>query len=142
MLHHLSRQLTAPTIQAVTTLTKASSQSTALFSTASNHVPHSPSTRLSLAERCATNVAAIETAGTFKHERVIESPMGPTLLVNGKRVLNFCANNYLGLSNHPAILQAATETLATRGFGLSVRINHLPAVIGWVWMTWVERQRF
>lgn len=59
-------------------------------------------------------------AGLFKKERVITSKQGPEIeLADGQRVLNFCANNYLGLSSHPEVVQAAKETLDTHGFGMS-----------------------
>lgn len=63
----------------------------------------------------------MRTAGTFKVERVLESPQSGAVTVAGgsKPVLNFCANNYLGLSSHPALVQAAQETLSSHGFGLS-----------------------
>jgi glycine C-acetyltransferase len=61
----------------------------------------------------------IRAAGTWKEERLIASPQGPEILVNGKRVLNFCANNYLGFSSHPGLLQAARAALDERGYGLS-----------------------
>ncbi|MBK8339882.1 MAG: glycine C-acetyltransferase [Flavobacteriales bacterium] len=62
---------------------------------------------------------AIEQAGLFKRERVITSDQGAEITVQGRRVLNFCANNYLGLSSHPEVVKAAHETLDSRGFGLS-----------------------
>lgn len=55
----------------------------------------------------------------YKHERIIESPQGAEIEVNGKKVLNFCANNYLGLSSHPELIKAAHEGIDKRGFGLS-----------------------
>lgn len=59
-------------------------------------------------------------AGLFKKERVITSKQGPEIeLADGQRVLNFCANNYLGLSSHPEVVKAAKETLDTHGFGMS-----------------------
>ncbi len=61
----------------------------------------------------------IRAAGTWKEERLIASPQGAEILVGGKRVLNFCANNYLGLSSHPRLLQAARAALDERGYGLS-----------------------
>lgn len=62
----------------------------------------------------------IRDAGLWKHERVLASPQGPEVtLADGSRVLVFCANNYLGLSSHPAVLAAAQQALATHGFGLS-----------------------
>ncbi|HEX4123462.1 MAG TPA: glycine C-acetyltransferase [Tepidisphaeraceae bacterium] len=64
-------------------------------------------------------LAEITAAGLRKDERVIQSPQGAQIEVNGRRVLNFCANNYLGLANHPALVAAAREALADRGYGLS-----------------------
>ncbi len=57
--------------------------------------------------------------GLYKKERLIESPQGATITVNGREVLNFCANNYLGLANHPEVVRAARDGLDTWGFGLS-----------------------
>lgn len=63
---------------------------------------------------------AIREAGLYKSERIIVSPQSSVIAVHGGRqVLNFCANNYLGLSSHPAVIKAAHETLDTHGFGLS-----------------------
>ena len=62
---------------------------------------------------------AIEQNGIFKKERIITSPQGAEITVNGKTVLNFCANNYLGLSSHPEVIQAAKDTLDSHGFGMS-----------------------
>jgi glycine C-acetyltransferase len=64
-------------------------------------------------------VSEIRAAGLYKDERVIESPQGAHVKVTGREVLNFCANNYLGLSSHPSILQAAHRSLDERGYGLS-----------------------
>ncbi|MEO8234077.1 MAG: glycine C-acetyltransferase [Flavobacterium sp.] len=61
----------------------------------------------------------IEENGIFKRERVITSPQGAEITVNGKTVLNFCANNYLGLSSHPEVVQAAKDALDSHGFGMS-----------------------
>ncbi len=61
----------------------------------------------------------IRDAGLYKHERVIESPQGATIRVGGREVLNFCANNYLGLSSHPRVIEAARVALDERGYGLS-----------------------
>jgi glycine C-acetyltransferase len=61
----------------------------------------------------------IRDAGTWKEERLIASPQGVEILANGRKVLNFCANNYLGLSSHPEVLAAAREALDERGYGLS-----------------------
>ena len=61
----------------------------------------------------------IEQNGIFKKERVITSPQGAEIVVNGEKVLNFCANNYLGLSSHPEVVQAAKDALDSHGFGMS-----------------------
>jgi len=61
----------------------------------------------------------IEDNGIYKTERIITSPQGAAITVNGKTVLNFCANNYLGLSSHPEVIQAAKDTLDSHGFGMS-----------------------
>ena len=57
--------------------------------------------------------------GLYKKERIMASPQGASVLVNGQKVLNMCANNYLGLANHPELVKAAQEGLAQRGFGMS-----------------------
>ena len=63
---------------------------------------------------------SIEEAGLFKRERIITSPQSAEITIaGGKQVLNFCANNYLGLSSHPRVVQAAKEAIDTHGFGLS-----------------------
>ncbi|MDD4198199.1 MAG: glycine C-acetyltransferase [Paludibacter sp.] len=65
-------------------------------------------------------LSEIESAGLYKNERIILSPQGAVIRVSdGKEVLNFCANNYLGLSNHPDLKAAAAEALETHGFGMS-----------------------
>ena len=69
--------------------------------------------------RIAAEVEEIKTAGLFKTERIIESPQGAEIIVNGKTVLNFCANNYLGLSSHPKVIKAAHEAIDKRGYGMS-----------------------
>ena len=61
----------------------------------------------------------IRSGGTWKEERQLESPQGAEIRVGGRTVLNFCSNNYLGLSSHPAVLAAAHRALDERGFGLS-----------------------
>jgi glycine C-acetyltransferase len=67
-----------------------------------------------------TELTGIEQAGLFKNERIIVSPQGAVILVaDGKEVLNFCANNYLGLSNNPELKKAAKEALDTHGYGVS-----------------------
>ena len=67
----------------------------------------------------AKTLAEIREAGLYKDERVIASPQGAQITVNGRRVLNFCANNYLGLGNHPRVVEAAKRAMTERGFGLS-----------------------
>jgi glycine C-acetyltransferase len=65
-------------------------------------------------------LAAIESAGLFKKERIIISPQGADIEVQGgQEVINFCANNYLGLSAHPKVIAAAKEAIDTHGYGLS-----------------------
>jgi len=62
----------------------------------------------------------IRESGLYKTERVLGSPQGSAITVaDGRRVINFCANNYLGLANHPDVVQAATESLQRWGYGLS-----------------------
>lgn len=72
-----------------------------------------------LKQQLSHELAEIETNGLFKKERIITSPQGPEITVNNKTVLNFCANNYLGLSSHPEVIQAAKDTLDSHGFGMS-----------------------
>jgi len=65
-------------------------------------------------------LAAIQEAGLYKNERIIVSPQGAEItLANGKKALNFCANNYLGLSNNPKLVAAAKAALETHGYGMS-----------------------
>jgi glycine C-acetyltransferase len=61
----------------------------------------------------------LKSQGLEKRERLIQSPQGTAITVNGRQVINFCANNYLGLANHPAIVEAAHEGLNKHGYGLS-----------------------
>lgn len=62
----------------------------------------------------------IKEAGLYKKERIITSPQGAEITIStGETVINFCANNYLGLSNHPEVVKAAKDTLDTHGFGMS-----------------------
>jgi glycine C-acetyltransferase len=70
-------------------------------------------------DRFRSELDEIEAAGLTKHERVIESPQGAAITVGGRTVLNFCANNYLGLADDPRLLQAARTGLDRWGFGLS-----------------------
>lgn len=75
---------------------------------------------LSFVERLQSELSEIKEAGLFKSERVITTPQGAEINVTtGESVLNFCANNYLGLSSHPAVTAAAKEAIDTHGFGMS-----------------------
>ncbi len=68
----------------------------------------------------AKELQTIKDNGIFKKERIITSPQGPEITIStGEKVLNFCANNYLGLSSHPEVVQAAKDTLDSHGFGMS-----------------------
>jgi glycine C-acetyltransferase len=71
------------------------------------------------AKRIAAELEEIKAAGLFKSERIISSAQGAEILVNGKKVLNFCANNYLGLSSHPKVVAAAKQAIDYRGYGMS-----------------------
>ena len=70
-------------------------------------------------EHLCNTLAEIKAAGLYKEERLIESPQQAVISVKGKKVLNFCANNYLGLSNHPRLIAAAQQIMETRGYGMS-----------------------
>ncbi|MCZ8228026.1 glycine C-acetyltransferase [Flavobacterium sp.] len=70
-------------------------------------------------EYLQNELQTIEANGLFKKERIITSAQGAEITVNGETVLNFCANNYLGLSSHPEVIQAAKDTLDSHGFGMS-----------------------
>ncbi len=70
-------------------------------------------------KRIQEEVTEIDAAGLFKRERIITSEQGPEITVNGKTVLNFCANNYLGLSSHPKVIEAAHKAIDTHGYGMS-----------------------
>lgn len=71
-------------------------------------------------QRLQSELSDIRDAGLFKSERIITSPQGADIQVTtGENVLNFCANNYLGLSSHPAVVEAAKATIDTHGFGMS-----------------------
>ncbi len=69
--------------------------------------------------RIQQELQEIDSAGLFKKERIIESEQGAEITVNGQKVLNFCANNYLGLSSHPKVIEAAHKTIDNRGYGMS-----------------------
>jgi glycine C-acetyltransferase len=72
-----------------------------------------------IVDRLQVELNEIREAGLFKTERIIESTQGPEIVVGGKKVLNFCANNYLGLSSHPRVIEAAHQAIEQRGFGMS-----------------------
>ncbi len=64
-------------------------------------------------------LSSIREEGLYKDERLIEGPQQSAIEVSGSEVLNFCANNYLGLSNHPRLIQAAKLMMDKRGYGMS-----------------------
>lgn len=70
-------------------------------------------------EHLSNTIAEIKEAGLYKQERLIESAQQAAITVKGKEVLNFCANNYLGLSNHPRLVKAASKMMERRGYGMS-----------------------
>jgi glycine C-acetyltransferase len=70
-------------------------------------------------ERLKTTLSEIRDDGLYKTEREIEGPQGGEIVVNGRRVLNFCANNYLGLADHQALVEAARQTMDSHGFGMA-----------------------
>lgn len=70
-------------------------------------------------QRLSEELAGIESAGLYKSERIIASEQGAEISVGGKTVLNFCANNYLGLSSHPRVIEAAKKAIDTHGYGMS-----------------------
>ena len=72
-----------------------------------------------LKEHLSQTLAEIKEAGLYKEERLIESPQRAAITVKGKEVLNFCANNYLGLSDHPRLIEGAKRMMDERGFGMS-----------------------
>lgn len=72
-----------------------------------------------LQEHLQKSLQNLKDAGLYKTERLIESPQAAAIQVGGKEVLNFCANNYLGLSNHPRLIQAAKDMMDRRGYGMS-----------------------
>jgi glycine C-acetyltransferase len=72
-----------------------------------------------LKQQLQSTLAEIEKNGLYKRERVITTPMDATVKVNGKEVIIFCANNYLGLSSHPKVVAGAKKALDSHGFGMS-----------------------
>ena len=70
-------------------------------------------------EHLDQTIAEIKEAGLYKDERLIESPQAASISVRGGQVLNFCANNYLGLSNHPRLIEGAKKMMDRRGYGMS-----------------------
>ena len=70
-------------------------------------------------DRISTEVNEIKEAGLFKQERIISTEQASHIIANGKPVLNFCANNYLGLSSHPKVIEASHKAIGERGYGLS-----------------------
>ena len=70
-------------------------------------------------KRIAKEVEEIKTSGLYKTERIISSPQGAEITVSNKTVLNFCANNYLGLSSHPKVIEAAHKAVDSHGYGMS-----------------------
>jgi glycine C-acetyltransferase len=73
----------------------------------------------SLVTRLREELGSIREAGLYKTERIIESAQGPEIRVGGRNVINLCANNYLGLSSHPRVINAAKKYIDARGYGLS-----------------------
>ncbi|HVW61534.1 MAG TPA: glycine C-acetyltransferase [Puia sp.] len=73
----------------------------------------------SFVKRIAAELEEIKASGLFKSERIITSAQGAEITVNNKKVLNFCANNYLGLSSHPKVIEAAHKAIDARGYGMS-----------------------
>ena len=74
----------------------------------------------SFKQKLLSEIASVKEAGLYKEERIIASPQGAEItLSNGIKVLNFCANNYLGLSSHPKVIEAAHQYIDSHGFGMS-----------------------
>lgn len=72
-----------------------------------------------LVDRIGSEITEIKEAGLFKNERIISSVQSAHITANGENVLNFCANNYLGLSSHPKTIEAAHHAIDNRGYGMS-----------------------
>ncbi|HEY8971195.1 MAG TPA: glycine C-acetyltransferase [Puia sp.] len=73
----------------------------------------------SFVKRIAAELEEIKASGLFKSERIITSAQGAEIMVGNRKVLNFCANNYLGLSSHPKVIEAAHKAIDRRGYGMS-----------------------
>ena len=74
----------------------------------------------SMQEHLKNELDLIKDQGLYKEERIIISSQGAEIVLDsGQKVLNFCANNYLGLSSHPEVIQAAKDTMDTHGFGMA-----------------------
>lgn len=73
----------------------------------------------SFVRRIGSELEEIRSSGLYKNERIITGPQGAEIEVNGKKVLNFCANNYLGLSSHPEVIEAAHKAIESHGYGMS-----------------------
>jgi glycine C-acetyltransferase len=73
----------------------------------------------SFVKRIGADLEEIKASGLFKTERIIASAQGAEIMVGGRKVLNFCANNYLGLSSHPKVIEAAHRAIDSRGYGMS-----------------------
>src|SRR5881227_826576 len=72
-----------------------------------------------LREQLRGQLDELRAKGLYKRERLLQGPQGSAIRVAGQEVINFCANNYLGLANHPAVVEAAHEGLRRYGYGLS-----------------------
>ena len=70
-------------------------------------------------ENISTTLKEIEAEGLYKRERLITSPQGGHIAVGGRDVINLCANNYLGLADHPALIEAAKKVMDPKGFGMA-----------------------
>jgi len=71
-------------------------------------------------EHFSNEIQEIKDNGLFKKERIITSPQGAVIKISsGEEVINFCSNNYLGLSDNPEVIQAAKDTMDSHGFGMS-----------------------
>src|SRR6476619_4640482 len=80
---------------------------------------HEAMSDLRLRDHLRTQLDQLKQTGLYKRERLIQTPQGSSIRVGGREVINFCANNYLGLANHPEIVRAAHEGLDEWGYGLS-----------------------